>query len=237
MKEIYFIFDETNINNFIQMLWCAIVEDDSFFDLLIKYQKNAYLKPQFWNLKNSFPHYTEDWHNQRTIILEEYRMLPYKSYFYIDEYKNQRSNFKEIYEQSLNNLIKPQIIKYIKKYWKKNIKLIFLFENLSSETNLFFENIIDKWIHWIEKEIKMISKSDYNWATSLIDYNCWILSEYLKDANNEKPNSYWRSVYNSIVSKIWLIIYKTEEKTDFYHFKTQRSSFETKYHWKFAKVS
>lgn len=235
MKNIYFIFDETGINDFIQMLWCVVIEDDIFFDRLEQVQDDMKLRRQFSELKNNFPHYTEDAHSQRTIVLEEYTKLPCKAYFSLKEYPGKETELSKIYEDDLILLIKPLVKKYSDRYWESDTNFYFLFEELSNYNVNFFENIINNGLDAKEMKINVITKQDKHWATAVIDYACWALSEFFRDRSSVEPTSFWKGVFNLMLPKIWYIKLNLLAWDEFYHFKNQSDVFIQKNHWRFAK--
>lgn len=234
MKNIYFVFDETDITDKIQMVWCITVDDDEFFEKLSDAQLSSYLNPSFWELKNQYPHYTEDWHSQRSILLDEYRKLPFKAYYNIREYPIKEDNLEKIYQDNLLLLIKPLLLKYIGLYWEGNVKFCFLFEQLWSVSDSFFVELLKDQLSDSDFEVKMIWKQDYNGITSVIDYMCWSLREYLKNRENDNPNSFWKSIFELIEEKIWMVKFDYFDSEKFYHFKNKKEKFKAENHWKFA---
>lgn len=232
MKNIYIIFDETKLNNNTQMLWCIIIDDETFFWVLKKQLISINFKRGFWRLKNNYPHYTEDNHNQRSMLMDLYSTLPYKTYFHIIESTEARVWFKDLYINHLIEIAKPLILKY-KKLHVENIVFNFWFDNINFLTNKEIEEIINTF-YKIESNIENIKKTDYDCVTSVIDYTSWCLCDFLKDINKWKNQTYWTSMFDKISNKVSLVKIISSDKEKFYYFNSDIQEFINDNHWKFA---
>lgn len=206
MIDILLIFDETDLWELRQMLWCCVIENISKKEIegkLSEIFRKSSLTPSFWDIKNCFPHYTEDHPTQRNIILDNYRKLGYIFNFTIQTYEEKHS-LEKIYEEELIRLIKPLVIKYIKRHGSDKVNFHFLFEQISDKGIHFFENIILQWLSNGQKiSIEILTKNSYQWLSALSDYNCWVIRDFLIDINADKDNSLARNQYKLIENKIW----------------------------------
>lgn len=233
LKNIYIIFDETEINNNTQMLWCIVIDDEIFFWILKEQLNLIKFKRGFWELKNDYPHYTEDSYNQRSMLMDLYSILPYKAYFNIIESSEIKKWFKDLYINHLIKLSKPLILKYKKIYWK-NVVFNFWFDNINFLSIKEINEIINKFYE-IEVDVKNIKKTDCNCVTSVIDYTSWCLCDFLKDINKWKNQTYWNSMFDKISNKVSLVKINSNNKEKFYYFHKDIEEFISDNHWKFAK--
>ena len=234
MQNIFLVFDETEINKKIYILWCIVFEEDSFFSDLKKILNDIKFLNQFWKLRKEFPHYTNDSLSQRQIIAKEFWMMNFRVYFNIKQFSKNNLELSEIYKSNLLDLIKPILRKYDDIYWNENINYKFFFEQLSNYDIEFFKNLIN-WICSINVDIKMISKKDYNWVTSVIDYCCWIIRELLIN-KGEKETSFWITIFKTIINKVSLVrIDLLNNREVFYHLTSdeKRKKFIKENNWKF----
>lgn len=240
MSDFHFIIDESKFHfqdwENIKTIWIICCIEVWDIEEMCSILKDAYrelsIDKTFGKLRNDYPHYTEDSHHQRLEISTRLSKLWLRSFIGIWIFDYKIDNSADLYPKLLKEIINPIIRNYINDYSPSSLS--FHFEEIESVNEDFLLKLFPKYPKWLNLDIWVITKNDYDWMSFIPDYFLWTISEVLKWTKDD-TRSFSDKLFALLADKIsFLSILNEDNERSYFHFrKGGKEEFYNTFWWKY----